>query len=414
MKILRETELLVEKKTAGIIASGNASCRDARRMHQYLARSGSATELLFVGAQHKDPAELSALQREFQDHDKQLPPTRKNQIRRKFVHREEHLGGRGREFRKRPDIAIQELAQYSRNVRALAEWVAEVMDTSGGVELLFQLLSSGGHIVAQKLLELELAARMTSRPFVVDSIIRPPRSDAAAELIYVEQMRFLLQNALSGADLLVMRDSDRARTDRDLQNHDRMATGALMAPLSARRTKTRVPAVEAYEALARKGAVVGIWAVPVRFETFNVGSLLWARQVKDRTTVVDQLLQAIEALIEDERTSLSGIPAARDAENIFAVAGNIGRQTFEIVEAEAQRHGPVLFVPAPFRRIYVSRMANIDVEALAADLGISTTGQVQLAASNGHNVEWAFGELSHRFSIQDEVLRSPWKRRVGS
>jgi hypothetical protein len=259
MPIIPEVPLLEDRKTLAITGVGSAPCRDIERMVSFLSYTGGFDQLLATVALSKNSVELRSLREALETHYHRYRRFSKNGVGPEFVHLEQRLSGPGKEFLKRVDLAINHLPFYTRDVKAAVEWLGQVLDESGGVEILFQLLSSGGHLVAQLLFHYLLANSINRPPLVVSSVIRPQRTDLAAHLIFTELMRMLLENRLAGADVLILRDNQSASLTRSLDEQDRISDAAMMAPFAARWSKTWLPAVEAYDALAKNGGLVGIW-----------------------------------------------------------------------------------------------------------------------------------------------------------
>jgi hypothetical protein len=103
--------------------------------------------------------------------------------------------------------------------------------------------------------------------------------------------------------------------------------------------------------------------------------------------ITNQALAALDAVMTDQRTSLTGLPAARTGQSILAVIGNIGHKAFSVVELETQRVAPCYFVQAPLKHIYLARLANIDALAV-------------LVAFAGH------GRISHVSALPATPIRS--------
>jgi hypothetical protein len=414
MPIIPEVPLLEDRKTLAITGAGCAACRDIERLASFLSYTGGFAHLLATLALSKNPGELRSLKEALEAHCQRYRRSSKKGLGPEFVHLEQRLAGPGREFLKRVDLAIRHLPFYKRDVEAAVEWFRQVLDEAGGVEILLQCLSSGGHLVAQMLFHYLLARSVNRPPLVVSSVIRPHRTDLAAHLVFTELMRMLL--AEQGVDVLILRDNQSASLTRSLDEQDRIAVATTMAPFSARRSKTWLPAVEVYDALARNGGLVGIWGKKLTFTVRQVGSFYRKQQVKDRDLTVEQALGAMQALLHEPQpgsqtpaTSFTGIPAARDGQSIFAVIGNITRPTFEIVEGEVQQHGPCLFVPsAAFSNIYITRLANIDHMVVAHDLNISIP-PLKSVSQNGHNLDWALEELARRWETTVDPFRNPWQ-----
>jgi hypothetical protein len=414
MPIIPEVPLLEDRKTLAITGAGSAACRDIERMTSFLSFAGGFDQLLATIALSKNPAELRALKEAIEGHYRRYRsrfPTKG--LGPEFVHLERRLTGPGKEFLKRVDLAVKHLPFYTRDVEAAVEWFSQILDEAGGVEILFQLLSSGGHIVAQMLFHYLLAQRINRPPLVVSSVIRPHRTDLAAHLIFTELMRMLLDE--QGVDVLILRDNQSASLTRPVDEQDRIAGAAMMAPFSASWSKTRSPAVEIYDAFAKKGGLVGIWGKKLTFKVLQVGSYFRKRTVKDRDLTVEQALGAVQALLHEPQvgsqtpaTSFTGFPAASDGQSVFAVIGNITRPTFEVVEQEVQQHGPCLFVPADFSNIYITRMANIDHRAVAQDLNIPEPAK-SVSQNGHHDLEWALDVLAKRWETQAGTLRNPWQ-----
>ena len=413
MQMIPEAPLLTDRKTLAITGAGSSCCSDITRVTDFLSRTGGFGQLLATLALAKNPTEVWKVREAVENHCQDYRKNFEDGSGPEFVHLEQRLGGPGKEFLKRVDLPIRQLPFYGRDVKSAAEWFLQALMGSGGVEILLQLLSSGGHIVPQKLLEHLVAASLNRPPLVASSLIRPHRVDAAANLIFVEQIRLLLKHRLAGADVLVLRDNNQATQSRPLGEQDRIAVAAMLAPFSARKSKTFLPAVEAYDALARKGGLVGIWGDKVEFKVLQVGPFWRKQRVKDQFIVVEQTLQAMYSLMEESRTSLTGIPADTGGQSIFAVIGNLTRTGFEVVEGEMERHGPVLFVPAPFLRIYVTRLANIDRYELADELGLAVgLPGPSPAMQNAYGLEWAFEEIAERFNSAADSIFNPWDRRA--
>lgn len=416
MPIIPEVALLEDRKTLTIMGAGSAPCRDIERMASFLSYAGGFDQLLATLALAKNPTELrvlrEAIERHYQRYRSRFP---RKGLGPEFVHLERRLSGRGQEFLKRVDLAIERLPIYTPDVKAAVEWLRQVLDEAGGVEILLQSLSSGGHLVAQLLFHYLLAQSINRPPLVVSSLIRPHRTDLAAHLIFTELMRMLLDYDLAGADVLILRDNQSASLTRSVDEQDRITAAAMMAPFSARRSKTWLPSVEVYDALAKKGGVVGVWGKKLTFKVREVGSFPRKRKVKDKDLTVEQAFEGVQALLHEPQvgsqspsTSFTGIPAAKDGQSIFAVIGNITRETFEIVEQEAEQYGPCLFVPAEFNNIYLTRMANIDPIALAHDLNISVS-RPSSPSRNGHNLDWALEELAKRWKTHAGPIHNPWQ-----
>jgi hypothetical protein len=272
-----------------------------------------------------------------------------------------------------------------------------VVNTAGGVEAYFKILSSGGHIVPQLLLQESLAATLHRPPLVIAVTVRPHQTDTAAHQIFTEHMRVLLHHDLLHADLLIHWSNNQTNQHR---SREELAVAAMLAPIGAkpRSSTTWLPPTEAYNALKRS-RLVGIWAVKLDFKVYTRGRWPFQKQAKDLPVITNQALEALDAVMTDQRTSLTGLPAARTGQSILAVIGNIGHKAFSVVEWETQRLAPCYFVQAPLKHIYLARLANIDALAVRQELGITagdTTSSVP--APGKSDVAWAFHTLRNRMN----------------
>lgn len=412
MRMIPERPVQKEKKSLAISGVGSAGCRDVARSLSFLHSTGGIKELLASVALDKNFGELRKLTEVASNlRQRRLKNLRKGPAA-EFLHREQRLGGPGQEFLKRIDLAVNLLPFFARDVQAAVDWFKKAMEGMGGIEVLINFLSSGGHVLAQKLFEQSLQAAMRPPPVVVGSLIRPHRTDAAAHIIFVEEARLLLQNGMVGTDVLVLRDNQTGRPGRQLEDQDRIAIAAMMAPFSARRSKTRIPPVEVYDALARGGGLAGIWGEKVTFRTHKSGRLPFRSKVKDEYAVVSQVLEAFQGLLDSPSSSLSNVPSAPDSQSIFSIIGNITRPTFEMVEEEIEQYGPCLFIPAPFNHIYVTRLANLDRGVLAKDPGFPDILEESTPATPlGQDLEWAFDQVKRRVKSDSGANHSPNGRR---
>ena len=409
MRVTPERQLLVERKQLAVAAAGTSGCNDIARITDFLSRTGGFRDLLCTAAIAKNPTEINRLGQDTARHYSEFRRRFGDKGLVSYRHHGQRLGGPGKEFMKRVDLAMRLLPFYARDVRAASRWLSRAL--AGQAELLLQVLSSGGHVVAQKLFENSVAASITRPPLVVNSVIRPLRTDLAAEVIFKEQMRLMFENRLAGADLLIVRDNERAGLARPRELQDKIATAAMMSPFSARKTETWMPAVEVYDALKRPTGFVGIWGVRLDFQVYKVRRGFFRQAVKDEFQIVDQCLEGIQSVVEDDRTSFTGLPAAEGGQSIFSIVGNVTRRTFETVEDEVRGQGPCLFVPAPMAHIYVTRLANVDDGVLAADLGVPR--QSALGGANGYTsgLEQALETVAERIGSSVEAARRPWDRR---
>jgi hypothetical protein len=127
----------------------------------FLSYTGGFAHLLATLALSKNPGELRSLKEALEAHCQRYRRSSKKGLGPEFVHLEQRLAGPGREFLKRVDLAIRHLPFYKRDVEAAVEWFRQVLDEAGGVEILLQCLSSGGHLVAQMLFHYLLARSIT-------------------------------------------------------------------------------------------------------------------------------------------------------------------------------------------------------------------------------------------------------------
>jgi hypothetical protein len=256
MPIIPEEALGIQRKTAAITGIGTTGCRLTWLMVDFLTSTGRLQELLATLALAKDAGELGRL--------KQAIDSRFKRYRRAAMrpeHLEQQLSGLGREFLKDISLAMKQLPGFAKDVSTAAEWFTRVVNTAGGVEAYFKILSSGGHIVPQLLLQESLAATLHRPPLVIAVTVRPHQTDTAAHQIFTEHMAVLLNHDLLQADLLVSWSNNQTSQHRSREDVDRLAIAAMLAPIGAkpRSSATWLPPAEAYTAL-KKDRLVGIWA----------------------------------------------------------------------------------------------------------------------------------------------------------
>jgi hypothetical protein len=395
MPIIPEEALGIQRKTAAITGIGTTGCRLQWLMIDFLASTGRLQELLATLALAKDAGELGRLQRAIESRFKR---SRRNETRPE--HLEQQLSGLGREFLKDVSQSMQQLPSFAKDVSTAAAWFTRVVNTAGGVEAYFKILSSGGHIVPQLLLQESLAATLHRPPLVIAVTVRPHQTDTAAHQIFTEHMAVLLNHDLLHADLLVHWSNNQTNQHRSREEVDRLAVAAMLAPIGAkpRSSTTWLLPAEAYNAL-KGGRLVGIWAVKLDFKVYTRGRWPFQKQAKDLPVITNQALAALDAVMTDQRTSLTGLPAARTGQSILAVIGNIGHQAFSVVEWETQRLAPCYFVQAPLKHIYLARLANIDALAVKQELGITPGDTTSSVHVNGKSaVAWAFHTLRNRMN----------------
>jgi hypothetical protein len=395
MAIIPEEALGIPRKRAAITGVGTTGCRLEWLMVDFLASTGRLSELLATLALAKDGGDLERLHRAIEtrlrrSHQKGLRPE----------HLEQYLSGLGREFLKDVGMSMEQLSSFAKDVYTAASWFSRVVNTAGGVEAYFKLLSNGGHIVPQLLLQESLAATMHRPPLVIAVMVRPHQTDTAAHAIFSEHLSVLLNQNLLHADLLVSWSNNQTSQYRSREELDRLAVAAMLAPIGARprSSTTWLPAAEAYNALKR-GRLVGIWAEKLDFKVHTRGRWPFRRNAKDRSVITTQALEALDAVMTNQRTSLTGLPAARAGQTILAVIGNIGKETFSVVELETQRFAPCYLVQAPFKHIYLARLANIDAVALRQELGIGAGHAASSPAANGKaDIAWTLRTLTNRIN----------------
>ena len=373
-----EPEVEIRKsveKSVGILSAGGACDRvlmkldatvDLDCFHQWLC------------SLQLDQSEKECLRRE-----KQLAKLWKRLKRRGFKE------GKGREFRlfsrclgspndqlvKDLEFALSQMPfswqVIEDSVRDLGEFITGV----GGAQVLWVHLSSGGHSVPLFGAMCGLSRSMLRPAKVIMEIVRPTPAEKAATSIFGSEMPYIIGNDYLGADGLVLVDNSCADRFRSLRELDLIAAMATMAPLASKPPRSRLHHLEVWDLLTKKGRLIGLWGrrIPI-IEVGVVKRTLFGipcgtRWTKDKHALIGTCLSGLHSLIEDHRTSLSGLPALPDGENVYCIVGDISESTFKVVEKEWAPHGICLYAPAPrLKHIYLVRLGNVDEEVLRQEI----------------------------------------------
>jgi hypothetical protein len=252
--------------------------------------------------------------------------------------------------------------------------------------------------------------------------MRPTRAEKAASAIFNNQMRYMMQNDYLGFNGVVITDNVCADSFRSLRELDLLATISTVTPLASRSPLSKLHYLEVWDLLTRRGRLIGVWArripiAPVGVEKrsrFSFG--LGVDWKKDKQAIISSCLTGLESLVKDPSTSLSGLPAKADGENIYAVVGDVSESTFQVIEAEWQSQGVCLYAPAPrLKNIYLIRLANVDEDVFRQDLGLdgdSFTQKLPRADFNDFDFGSIFGQLARRADMTEEEFRTIWKKEM--